>query len=289
VKRCLECEATWRSEEWTCPRCAWQPLERSGFLAFAPDLDEDTDGYDPELSRRLVALEPRSFWFRSRNRLLTQAMRRHFPRARSLLEIGCGTGFVLSALQEANPDLRVAGGELLVAGLEPARERMRDAPLYQLDARRLPWVDEWDVVGAFDVLEHIDEDEAVLSELGRAAAHGGGLIVTVPQHPWLWSKADALAHHRRRYTRAELVRKVHAAGFEVERVTSFVSSLLPVMAAARLVQRGGGEADLEKELCPPRPVSAVFEWALGRELELIARGVSLPAGGSLLLVARRQR
>jgi SAM-dependent methyltransferase len=257
-------------------------------LAFAPDLEEDTTDYDPDLSRLLVSLEPRSFWFRARNRLLLQAMRQHFPGVGSMLEIGCGTGFVLSALANANPGLRVAGGELLAAGLEPARERLPGAELFQLDARRLPWRGEWEVAGAFDVLEHIEEDEAVLAEVRQAVAPGGGLIVTVPQHPWLWSDADDRAHHKRRYTRAELIGKVRRAGFTVRQVTSFVSSLLPVMAASRLVRRNSAEGgDLEAELCPPAPVSALFEWTLGGELALIRRGVSLPAGGSLLVVAQR--
>jgi SAM-dependent methyltransferase len=289
VKRCLACEATWRSEGWSCPRCSFEPSERNGFLAFAPELEEDTSSYDPGLSRLLATLEPRSFWFRSRNRLLLQTMRRHFRPAGSILEIGCGTGFVLSALADANPALRVAGGELLSSGLEPARERLPQADLFQLDARRLPWREEWDVLGAFDVLEHIDEDEAVLAEMARAAVPGGGLMVTVPQHSWLWSASDDQAHHKRRYSRAELVGKVERAGFAVRRVTSFVSSLLPVMAASRLVRRGGGEeADLEAELCPARPLSALFEWSLRGELALIRRGVSLPAGGSLLVVAERR-
>ena len=289
MRRCLACEATWADEGWRCPQCSFAPPERNGFLAFAPELEEDTSSYDPGLSNLLATLEPRSFWFRSRNRLLLEAMRRHVRRAGTMLEIGCGTGFVLGALADANPSLHVAGGELLTDGLEHARERLPQADLYQLDARRLPWRDEWDVLGAFDVLEHIDEDEEVLAELARAAAPGGGLMVTVPQHQWLWSARDDQAHHRRRYSRAELVGKVERAGFAVRQVTSFVSSLLPVMALSRLVRRGGGEeADLEAELCPARPVSALFEWCLGGELALIRRGVALPAGGSLLVVAERR-
>jgi SAM-dependent methyltransferase len=289
VKRCVACDTTWDSPAWSCPSCPWEPLERDGVLAFAPDLDESTGEYDAELSRLLVRLEPHSFWFRARNRLLLQVLGAHFAGARSLLEIGCGTGFVLSAMTEEYPRLRVAGGELLAAGLEPARERLPEAELFQLDARRLPWRDEWDVLGAFDVLEHIDEDEAVLAEMRAASAQGGGVIITVPQHPWLWSGADDLAHHKRRYTRKELVSKVSAAGFTVTRVTSFVATLLPVMAASRFVRRGSdGDHDLEAELCPPAPVSALFESSLRAELALIRRGVSLPAGGSLLLVARRR-
>lgn len=289
MKRCVCCDTTWNSAAWTCPGCSWQPVELDGVLAFAPDQDDSTSEYDTELSRLLARLEPRSFWFRSRNRLLLRVLGQHFADARSLLEIGCGTGFVLSALAKNYPRLHVAGGELLSASLELARERLPEAELFQLDARRLPWRDEWDLLGAFDVLEHIDEDEAVLAEMRAASAPRGGVILTVPQHPWLWSRADDRAHHKRRYTRPELVKKVGAAGFTVTHVTSFVSSLLPVMAASRLVRRGAdANDDLEAELCPPTPISALFEATLRAELALIRRGASLPAGGSLLLIARRR-
>src|SRR5204863_7401731 len=99
------------------------------------------------------------------------------------------------------------------------------------DARALPYRDAFDLVGAFDVLEHIDEDEAVLAEMAAATRRGGGVLITVPQHPWLWSEADDHAHHRRRYSRSALIDKVRSAGLRPVAVTSFVTFLLPVMAA----------------------------------------------------------
>ena len=85
------------------------------------------------------------------------------------------------------------------------------------------------------MLEHIDEDEAALAAINRALRPGGGLIVTVPQHRWLWSETDRFSGHERRYTRRELRAKLAAAGFEPRLVTSFVSVLLPVMMASRAV------------------------------------------------------
>ena len=242
-------------------------------------------GFDPDLFEPLADVEERSFWFQARNRLIVSMLKRHFPDARSFLEVGCGGGVVLAAVHEALPHLRVVGSELYADGLEVARRRVPDVELVELDARELPYVAEFDVVGAFDVLEHIDEDELVLSQMARAVRPGGGVLVLVPQHPRLWSEHDEIVEHRRRYTRKELVAKARRAGVEVVAVSSFVTTLLPAMAVSRIVDRVRGRTNPIANL-EPGPLNGVFERVLDGERKLIERGVSLPVGGSLLLVGR---
>ena len=86
---------------------------------------------------------------------------------------------------------------------------------------------EFDAIGAFDVLEHIVDDEMVLRETNKALKSGGGLLLTVPQHQFLWSAADESARHVRRYSSRDLREKVERAGFKVIRMTSFVSFCYP--------------------------------------------------------------
>lgn len=262
--------------------------ERARRAVLAGRLPAGEDGgYDAHAFARLAAVEERSFWFRSRNRLIVSTLGRFFPRVESLLEVGCGTGFVLAAITSAFPHLRLAGTELFPEGLEVARRRLgEDVVLVREDARELRYREEFDVVGAFDVLEHVEEDTVVLERIREAVGPGGGLVLTVPQHPRLWSATDAFAHHVRRYTRRGLERKVHAAGFDVVHRTSFVTALLPPMVAARAARSLSRRpfdpvADLE-----PGRLNALFERVLDAERRLIERGVSLPVGGSLLLVAR---
>lgn len=246
------------------------------------------DGFAPEAFDHLVATEENSFWFQARNRLIIWAAQRYFSSARSFLEVGCGTGYVLSGLAQSMPSLSLAGCELFEEGLQHARRRLPDVPLTQADARDLPFRGEFDVVGAFDVLEHIDDDEAALASLHRALVPGGGLIVTVPQHPWLWSPADDYAEHQRRYTRRELSGKLAHAGFTTVRMTSFVTLLMPLMLASRLAERRrAGDyqptAEHGRAARLQRPLSAV----MAGELRLVRHGVPLPLGGSLLAVAVR--
>jgi SAM-dependent methyltransferase len=285
VKLCPACERPHDAEDWRCPGCGVEPPRVDGIRTFAPDVAEKDGGFDPEAFAILAALEHDSFWFRGRNRLIAWALRHHFPSAASFLEVGCGTGYVLEGLREAAPRMTLAGAELFTEALTFARMRVPDVELYQLDARRLPFAEEWDVIGVFDVLEHIDDDEAVLASIHAALRPGGGVVATVPQHPRLWSAADAYAHHVRRYTRQELCGKLERAGFEIVRTTSFVTVLLPAMAAARRVDRNAsaGVYDPVREHRIGR-LNPLLEATLDLELALIRRGWSLPAGGSLLAV-----
>lgn len=286
MKRCLDCAAVFDASDWTCPRCGFTPATHGGVTSFGQPAGED--GFDPQAFDRLALLEPASFWFRSRNQLIDWALERYFPQARDFLELGCGTGFVLAALSQTRPGLRLSGAELHAGGLTHAQSRVPDARFYQLDARALPFAEAFDAVGLFDVLEHIAEDELVLSEVRGALRAGGGLMLTVPQHPWLWSSCDDHAQHERRYRRGELVEKVGRAGFRVLRVTSFVTFLLPVMAASRAWQRRQGRVvDPSREHSAAERLTAPLGAMLAFERLLIGRGVDLPAGGSLLLLATK--
>jgi SAM-dependent methyltransferase len=285
MKLCLACGQSFDAPEWRCPACGNAPEWRNGFLAFSPEVAE-AEAFRAEFFAHLIALEGGSFWFHSRNRLIAWALRTYFPDARDLFEVGCGTGFVLSEIRRVFPALSIAGSDLYTEGLGFAAMRLPGVPLYQMDATRIPFADAFDVVCSFDVLEHIDEDEAVLAGMCRAVRPRGGLLLTVPQHAFLWSGVDDYSLHKRRYARQELVAKVRRAGFDVIRTTSFVSLLLPLLLLSRYLRRGA-EIDPHAEFRLSRPTSAVLGGVMTLERTLIAAGLSFPVGGSLLLVGRR--
>jgi SAM-dependent methyltransferase len=287
VKRCLLCDNTFVTSAWHCPHCGGYPEESGGFLSFAPELSSDT-GFKDDYFRELVELEARNFWFRARNRLVLWALERYFPGAENFLEIGCGTGFILSGVAAARSELKLSGSEISSVGLAHAASRVPSADLFQMDARAIPFADEFDVIGAFDVLEHIEDDKVVLVQMHRAVRPGGGILLTVPQHDFLWSRMDEHACHVRRYTARDLVAKVRAAGFRVERMTSFVSLLLPLMMASRARQSAEDkEYDPLDELRIDGVVNALLETIMAAERLAIHAGMNFPAGGSLLLVARK--
>jgi len=236
----------------------------------------------------LARAEDTHFWFRSRANLIAWALGRHFPRAESLLDVGCGRGSVLASLRRSFPAVTVAGGEILDAALQFARQRLPGADLYQIDARRLPFDREFDVITSCDVLEHIDDDSMAARECYRALVPGGGIIVTVPQHRWLWSAVDTFSRHRRRYSRPQLVALMQQAGFVVERVTSFVTVLLPLVVLSRMRSRRMDDGfDATRELKIGRRLNMLLEHLLDLERRAIQAGISFPLGCSLLIVARR--
>jgi len=248
---------------------------------------ETRASFDPAHFARLHELEARSFWFRGRSELIEWALARYFPHAGDFLEIGCGTGYVLSRLHSAFPQLTLSGSELFAEGLAYARQRLGDAAtLRQLDVTELSFREEFDVIGAFDVLEHIEGDARVLRNVHAALRPGGGLLITVPQHGWLWSNTDVAACHVRRYERTELREKLRSTGFEILRMTSFVTLLLPAMLLARRRHRDGME-EVEAELDLSAPLNAIALATLRTESLLIRLGINLPAGGSLLAIVRK--
>ncbi len=285
--KCPACGFSHQTGDASCGQCGFFTCEVDGFPAWAPSLAHEGGGFKAAHFAELASLEAGNFWFNARNALITWALEKYFPRLDSLLEIGCGTGYVLTEVSRAFPRARLVGSEIFTAGLGFAATRVPTASLVQMDARSIPYVDEFDVVAAFDVIEHIAEDVAVLHNLYQAVKPGGGLLLTVPQHQWLWSAADDYACHERRYSDAELQGKLVGAGFEIVRSTSFVSLLLPAMLISRRRDSQKDDYDPLAEFRIRPWLDSILGHILGLERLLIRVGVNFPMGGSRLIVARK--
>lgn len=280
--------------DWRCPVCATGLDTGSGQVRLAPALDEVDEGFSLDSFAELAAVEDGHFWFATRNAMISWLVRRHAPDARRVLEVGCGTGFTTYALREALPAATITASELHSRGLGYARKRHGDSVEFiQMDARHVHLEDALDLVGAFDVLEHIADDQRVIAQIEHALKPGGVLIATVPQHPWLWSAADDLAHHQRRYRRGELAAKLRERGLRILYQTSFAALVLPLLAAARLRARRPKDEQsremIESETRPSRVVNTLLTGLFRTEHGLRRIGMPLPLGGSQVVVAAKPR
>jgi SAM-dependent methyltransferase len=289
MKRCLACDDRYASALADCPSCGIRPTLVDGFCAYAPEFAQSGGGFNSNYFSALACLEDANFWFRFRNQLILWAIKEHCPGFQSFLEIGCGTGYVISGIAKAFPNATVHGSEIFTDGLHYAANRLPSVNFMQMDARNIPFQDEFDVIGAFDVLEHIEEDERVLAQVHTALKPQGFMLLTVPQHAWLWSATDENACHVRRYAASGLHKKIESAGLKIVRSTSFVTTLLPAMMVSRLLQKkvSNGKLDARAELKLSPWLNSLFFQLLQAELAFIKEGLNFPVGGSRLVVAKK--
>lgn len=290
MQRCISCETRFESPAWTCPDCGFAP-QGGSIPIFAPELTEGAGGdYPQETYADWRTYESHlGYWFRPRGHLIAWALHRHAPGARSFLDAGCGAGSVLESIRATNPGIELTGADASPGALKLLRARVSGVRTLQMDAGRIPFRDEFDAVGSFDVIEHLEDDLAAVTELAAAVRPGGAVLITVPQHHWLWSAEDEAGGHKRRYRRGELKAVIERSGLELEWITSYVFSLLPLMALVRLRRRKISAEIALEQARRPAPGARILEAVLRAEVGLTMRGVSWPAGGSLLAVARRSK
>lgn len=299
MKFCNQCKTQYDAVNFVCPNCGEAAKVENGIVLHAPNMACEGGGFNPKAFEKLAKLEEKNFWFRARNQLIIWLLQKFALKNRpslslgKYLEIGCGTGYVLKGVKSAFKNTEAFGSEIFINGLEQAKHRLAsveydDVNLMQMDARQIPYQEEFDVIGAFDVLEHIKEDDKVISEVYRALKPGGYFIATVPQHEWLWSKMDDYACHERRYKPNELQEKVKAVGFEIVKTTSFVSLLMPLMYLARSRKKDETtEFDPSAELRLPTHLNTVLYAVMRLELGLIKLGIHFSIGGSNVVIGKR--
>jgi SAM-dependent methyltransferase len=244
--------------------------------------------FPEESFAKLAKVEDGHFWFEERNNLISWAMKKYAPDCRSFLEVGCGTGFVLQRIAEDFPQTSMTAVEYYDAALPFARQRCPRATISQADITNLPFDSEFDVVGCFDVLEHIPDDLAALRNLKKALKLGGLLLVSVPQHMWLWSEHDEHARHQRRYTRKELATKVTSLGLRPIFATSFACLPVPLMLLRKF--RKGQNLDSGRGDWSEFELSGLtnkfLRLILSIECASVRAGMVWRVGGSLFAVFR---
>ena len=189
--------------------------------------------------------------------------------------------------------MEITGSEIYLKGLAYAKKNLPSVDFVQFDVTQGKIGEQFHIITAFDVLEHIENDNAALSNISQMLKKDGVLIVSVPQYMFLWSKLDEIVKHKRRYSRRELVAKLKANDFDISYVTSFLFILFPLMLISRLFDKADdelptNERELKKRVTFSGFLNRIFDFIMKFDEALISKGVSLPFGGTLVAVARKK-
>ena len=258
-----------------------------GIECYCPEVDQNHRDYPASGLENLYRSERQHFWFLSRREYIVEVFRKYVKPKESIIEIGAGTGNVARGLMAAgyNP----AVGELHLSGLRYAKSYGIEA-CYQFDIYDPPFHDRFDVVGMFDVLEHLDNATLALTQVRSLLHEDGRLILTVPAHTWLWSREDAIAGHKRRYTRSVIARELEKAGYQVIENRYFFVLILPLLWLRKFLCPDRGlevtEQEQEKEISL-NPVLNQILLGLCRLENRLRTLMPNRFGGSLMVVAKK--
>jgi len=232
---------------------------------------------------KMHGAEMRFWWFAAKGEMVRRLAGRWFPQEGDFLDTGCGTGANLERLRDIGR----------WTGLDSSSEALvfcawrKGGNLARGEAARLPFGDgAFDGACILDVLEHMEDDRAAVSELFRVLHPGGRVIATVPAHPALWSAHDEAMGHVRRYSRDSLRALLEGAGFSVLFLRHFMGFLFPVMAPVKLLQRLWGDPEETVSYNWPAPVNGALVGLCRFEAALM-ESVNIPFGTTLVAVAER--
>lgn len=241
---------------------------------------------EPAFYETMSRMQDRHWWYEGRRRILESVLQRVYAEGvpdGTIYDLGCGVGANLALFERFAPTVGVDSSPEAVAYCR-AHQRSR-VELRDLDRLEGLPDESGSIVVLADVIEHLDDEQPCLAAARRLLKPGGALIVTVPAYMFLWSAADDVSHHRRRYTEPQLA-QVIAQKFRVARTSYFSTLLFPPIAAGRFVEillrRDGSDA----AAVPPDPINRALSAIFAAEKHLLARA-HLPFGASILCVARK--
>ncbi len=203
----------------------------------------------------------------------------------SILNVGCGTGGTIDMLEQFGTVHNVDISDEAIKFMQQHGYNN----ITKVDDIELPFKDKsFDMVGAFDVLEHIERDAEALKEWKRVIKDDGAILITVPAYQWLWSDHDVSLHHKRRYTIAQLEATAKKAGLKLDRKSYAIVFSLPLVVGFRFLNKALRRKTTSETsyVDVPNWTNSFFSKLLYAEAKA-HRVMSLPAGTSVIAVLRK--
>jgi ubiquinone/menaquinone biosynthesis C-methylase UbiE len=257
-----------------------------------------SSSYDQTYFEKLYQIEDRHFWFKTRQAIvsvLTEQIIAGFQQGYLVMEIGCGTGNLLKTLENTCRKGSVFGLDLFWEGLAFAQERTK-AGLIQARAECMPFSwEQFDLIGIFDVLEHLENDESILRTIQEMLKPGGKLLLTVPAHGDLWSSFDMVSYHQRRYTTSELTDKLISSGFSIVYMSECMQVLYPLAKLRRKApilleptkEKERSQKRFKQELTIMPVINEIAFQVLKMELKQIRQRKPIARGTSIIAIASK--
>lgn len=228
------------------------------------------------------------FWFRARTAMIARLVNAfvHQDKRRSFLEVGCGTGIVLSAMRELG--FRVTGLDVNQTALTYARVSCPTACLIRKSLYSFVSLERFQTIGAFDVLEHQSRDVLFLKRCFDLLDEGGTLFLTVPAGMRLWSPLDVLSGHKRRYEAGDIGKKLERVGFHVQFINYWNVLTLPWYILFRIyTMRQKTDATINAYLRKPNGFINTMIYYLLRLEQLFFFKIPFPGGATLVICAKK--
>jgi len=238
----------------------------------------------PEEYEKMYAAEQTYFWFVGKQRTISRILSRFIEqRSPAILDLGCGTGTNLDSLGKFGEAWGIDESDLALGFCQKRGLGL----LVQGMAERLPFCEDcFDLVCALDLLEHLADDDAALSEAFRVLKPGGILLVTVPAYPYFFGAHDHAMGHYRRYKKAGLGSKVMGVGFSLIRMSYYMSLLFPATLLLKLYQKRFGSKTETISYHVHPLLNRFFLFLCELESRMLVY-LDMPAGTSIILIARK--
>ena len=241
------------------------------------DKEYDFCEYKIEIDK-IANAEEGHFWFKSRRNLILQTFKKNISTQNKIIEIGAGTGSIARMLVNNNYDVSI--GEIHPNGIEYAlNDNDKNLDIYQFNIMKNPFKNHFDVVGLFDVLEHIEDDRLAIKNISDMLTRKGKIVLTVPAHMWLWCEEDDVSNHFKRYNLNTLKQLLIDEGFQIKYATNFFISIVPL-----LYLRTKSKSSDEIKINPI--INFILEKISNVENKLL-NFISSSVGGSIIIVAEK--
>ncbi len=242
---------------------------------------------DHDVYRRMAEIQDRHWWYEARRHIIASCIKKlNLPDNAKILEAGCGPGANLKMLARFGnvwgfePDSFAINHCRVYSSISPAQLETGFLPA------PIPFEGPFDLVGAFDVIEHVQQDKESLAALYQITKPGGYALFTVPAFPFLWSQHDVVNHHHRRYVLPQFETLLREAGFDIRLISYYNTFLFPLVAGVRLIKKALNIKDKPDEALPGPLVNKALRYIFATERYLLGR-VPLPFGVSIIAVCRR--